>query len=80
MNTPYLEDIPLETAQNEFRTFLRSNNLLNVIGDQVIPLDEDAGNRVLSTSIYSPESSPTLSSKDAELLWHQKTPLSHLSV
>jgi putative molybdopterin biosynthesis protein len=56
--TPYLHDIPLFEAKARFNQALKDHYLWGVLGEEVIPLDEHALGRVLSTSIWAKISSP----------------------
>lgn len=54
----YLKDIPLVEAKSRIEQALREINLWQVLGIEVIPLDENAIGRVLGESIWAKISSP----------------------
>ena len=54
----YLHDIPLDEAKIILEEALRKADLWKVLGNDVIPLDENALGRVLSCSLHSKISSP----------------------
>ncbi len=54
----YLHDIPLEQARARFEAVLKEENLWHVLGEQVIPLDENALGRVITEPIVAKVSSP----------------------
>lgn len=54
----YLRDIPLPEAEARLRTALVEAGLWQVLGKEVIPLNEQAAGRVLSTSVWAKISSP----------------------
>lgn len=56
--TVYLHDIPLQEAQLRLETALREAGLWGVLGEENIPLDEDAVGRVLSQPVWARISSP----------------------
>jgi putative molybdopterin biosynthesis protein len=54
----YLKDVPLVEAKSRFEHALREINLWQVLGIEVIPLDENAIGRVLGETIWAKISSP----------------------
>jgi putative molybdopterin biosynthesis protein len=54
----YLHDIPLPQAQTRFREALQESNLWRVLGNESIPLDENALGRVTAEPIWAKVSSP----------------------
>ena len=54
----YLHDIPLPQAQSRLETALREANLWRVLGDETIPLDENALGRTLAGPVWAKTSSP----------------------
>ena len=54
----YLHDIPLEVAKARFEAALEEAHLWGVLGQEVIPLDENALGRVLTEPILAKVSSP----------------------
>lgn len=56
--TVYLHDIPLEQAKSRLREALQQAGLWQVLGEQQIPLDEQAAGRVLSRPVWAVQSSP----------------------
>ena len=54
----YLHDIPLEDAKAHFETALKEVQLWGVLGNETIPLDENALGRVLAEPIRAKVSSP----------------------
>ncbi len=54
----YLHDIPLSEAKKRLETALREAGLWQVLGVEVIPLDENALGRVLAEPIWALKSSP----------------------
>ena len=54
----YLHDIPLPTAQNYLKQSLEAAGLWQVLGDEIIPLDENALGRVLVEPLWAKISSP----------------------
>jgi putative molybdopterin biosynthesis protein len=54
----YLHDIPLEGARARFEEALKEENLWRVLGEEVIPLDENALGRVITEPIVAKVSSP----------------------
>jgi putative molybdopterin biosynthesis protein len=54
----YLNDVPLEQAQECFRKALEENDLWTILGVEEIPLDENALGRVLAEPIWAKQSSP----------------------
>ena len=53
----YLHDIPLEDAKAHFETALKEVQLWGVLGNETIPLDENALGRVLAEPIRAKVSS-----------------------
>lgn len=58
MKTPYLKDIPLDTAIMKLSVFLKENQLYEPLQEENIILDENAIHRVLFKPVFSPDSSP----------------------
>jgi len=58
MKKIYLEDIPLEQAQERFLSALEESGLWETLGVEQIPLDENAIGRVLAETIWAKISSP----------------------
>ncbi len=58
MKTPYLTDIPLDTAFKKLTAFLNENHLYTPLQEEKIILDENAINRVLFKPVFSPDSAP----------------------
>jgi len=54
----YLHDIPLERAKQVFEDALRKVDLWGILGNEEIPLDENATGRVLAEPIWAKISSP----------------------
>lgn len=54
----YLHDIPLEEARKRLEEALRAANLFSVLGEECIPLDENAISRVTSRPVWARISSP----------------------
>ncbi len=54
----YLKDIPLFEAKSRFERALRVANLWQVLGVEIIPLDENAIGRVLGEAVWAKISSP----------------------
>lgn len=54
----YLHDIPLSQAQARLRDALQDAELWRVLGDEIIPLDENAIGRVTTEPIWAKVSSP----------------------
>lgn len=54
----YLHDIPLPDAKKRLETALREAGLWQVLGAEIIPLDENALGRVLTEPIWAIKSSP----------------------
>ena len=54
----YLHDIPLDEAQQRMRSALEDAGLWRVLGDESIPLDENALGRVLAAPVWALTSSP----------------------
>ena len=54
----YLHDIPLSQAQARLRDALQDADLWRVLGDEIIPLDENAIGRVTTEPIWAKVSSP----------------------
>jgi putative molybdopterin biosynthesis protein len=54
----YLHDIPLSQAQSRLETALREADLWRVLGDETIPLDENALGRTLAGPVWAKTSSP----------------------
>ena len=54
----YLHDIPLPQAQSRLETALHEANLWRVLGDETIPLDENALGRTLAGPVWAKTSSP----------------------
>ncbi len=54
----YLHDIPLDKAQQRMRSALEDAGLWRVLGDESIPLDENALGRVLAAPVWALTSSP----------------------
>jgi len=54
----YLHDIPLSQAQARLREALQDADLWRVLGDEIIPLDENAIGRVTTEPIWAKVSSP----------------------
>ncbi|MCJ7716681.1 MAG: molybdopterin biosynthesis protein [Anaerolineales bacterium] len=58
MKKIYLEDIPLEQAQERFQSALEECGLWQTLGVERIPLDENAIGRVLAETVWAKISSP----------------------
>ena len=58
MNKIYLEDIPLEEAQERFHTALKDSGCWKVLGVDRIALDENAVDRILVETVWAKISSP----------------------
>ena len=56
--TVYLHDIPLDEAKARFEEALKREDLWRVLGQEVIPLDEEAVGRVITEPIVAKVSSP----------------------
>ncbi len=56
--TVYLHDIPLEEARKRLQTALSAANLVSILGEECIPLDENATGRVTSRPVWARISSP----------------------
>ena len=56
--TVYLHDIPLEEAKRRFSSALESAGLDLILGEEIIPLDENALGRVVSRPVWAKLSSP----------------------
>jgi putative molybdopterin biosynthesis protein len=54
----YLKDVPLNEAKARFDAVLQESGLLNILGMELIPLDEKALGRVLAEPIWAKISSP----------------------
>jgi putative molybdopterin biosynthesis protein len=54
----YLNDIPLEQAQDCFQQALEEAGLWKILGVEEIPLDENALSRILAESVWAKQSSP----------------------
>ncbi|MEW5829365.1 MAG: molybdopterin biosynthesis protein [Chloroflexota bacterium] len=54
----YLHDIPLDEAQQRMKSALEDAGLWRVLGDEIIPLDENALGRVLAAPVWALTSSP----------------------
>jgi len=54
----YLHDIPLEEAHIRFQAALINANLWQMLGSEIIPLDEQALGRVLAAPVWAKISSP----------------------
>ncbi len=54
----YLHDIPLQEAKSQFEAALKDAQLWGVLGEEVIPLDENALGRVLAEPVLAKVSSP----------------------
>ncbi len=54
----YLKDIPLAEARSRFEQALREIELWQVLGIEIIPLDENAVGRVLADTVWARISSP----------------------
>ena len=56
--TIYLEDVPLSEAQERFQKGLQEAGLWNVLGKELLPLDESLLGRVVAEPIWAKISSP----------------------
>jgi putative molybdopterin biosynthesis protein len=54
----YLHDIPLEEARARFEAALKEAGLWGLLGQETVPLDEDALGRVLAEAVIAKVSSP----------------------
>lgn len=54
----YLQNVPLEEAKERFQSALRDAGLWGVLGQEIIPLDENAVGRILAVPIFAKISSP----------------------
>lgn len=58
MKSVYLHDVPLSTAQERFKKALQQAGLWKRLASEIIPLDENAINRVLAEPVWANISSP----------------------
>ena len=58
MNKIYLDDIPLDEAQERFQTALKEADLWKILGTEHIDLDESLVGRVLAETLWAKISSP----------------------
>ncbi len=58
MTKIYLDDIPLEDAQDRFQTALEKADLWKILGTELVDLDESLVGRVLAETLWAKISSP----------------------